>query len=261
MTTMRRMQSKRSFDTLYNHANFCADIVQLSNVSHDEPPEPGEFDQIQWDLNRYFLHLPQIREHLFDVINVRLLAEGIDATRWPSLIRDLRSLLRRGGLLQMVEFDLIPINSSSGLLEQAPNVITWNQWYDQGMSSIGKDPRIGRSLAHMLRECGYQDVRERRLQIPIGRWQDGMCDVVSYHAMMIGLPQCRSTLSTDRSRSRCTIDRRPCAWSDEGYHDIVGSLACLHKPRSRRKRFPSGCCSCSRRNGAVEFEALLYVAS
>lgn len=49
----------------------------------------------------------RLRRETFDLINSRLLAEGINSERWPSFVRELKQMLKPGGWLQMVELQLV----------------------------------------------------------------------------------------------------------------------------------------------------------
>ncbi|KAH9845121.1 Methyltransferase domain [Teratosphaeria destructans] len=143
----------------------------------DEEEEEEERDGIEewtqhtWNLNGRFRH-SGISPETFDLINSRLLAEGIDAARWPSYVVDLKNLLKPGGWLQMVELEL-KIQSNNGGLQYSMNepLFLWQSWYEIGMRCHGKEPRIGRRLGELMRQAGFERVHAPPAkQLPIGTW-------------------------------------------------------------------------------------------
>ena len=147
----------------------------------DEDDENGgnngvqEYIKKRWNLNARFREDrsdDRLRPETFDLVNSRLLAEGIDADRWPLYIRELKHLLKPGGWLQMVELQL-HFQSDAGLLSDDSCLTRWWQWYSNTMQQMRKNPRIGRDLQRLLTAEGFNNITARSLDLPIGSWRSG----------------------------------------------------------------------------------------
>jgi hypothetical protein len=134
-----------------------------------------EFEQFRWNLNAKFSDAPkdkQLKAEMFDLINSRFLAEGINASRWRNYIRELRQMLKPGGWLQMAELQL-HVQSSSGRLSDDSCLTRWWNLYVDAMTRMGKDPRIGPRLGRLLQDEHFSDVRPYSYDVPIGDWKAG----------------------------------------------------------------------------------------
>ena len=134
-----------------------------------------EYVKKRWNLNASFRDdrsADRLGPESFDLINSRLLAEGINADRWSSYVRELKLLLRPGGWLQMVEIQL-PFQSSSGRLNDDSCLTRWWQWYSWALQRMGKNVRIGRELQRLLATEGFTNVTARSIDLPIGDWNSG----------------------------------------------------------------------------------------
>lgn len=136
----------------------------------NDHPDGNGFLKKRWNLNNPFRSDgDELRRIRYDLINSRFLAEGIDATRWPAYIRDLRGRLTEGGWLQMLEFNL-NIQSDSGRREEAHSLVTWMDHYSQAMQRLQRDPLVGNKLQQYMAAAGLVDVRYERQRLPIGPW-------------------------------------------------------------------------------------------
>jgi hypothetical protein len=158
-----------------NPADFDADDEESDSDGSGAGDGVQEIDKKRWNLNASFQDAPRGRDghHLepetYDVINSRFLADGIDANRWPSYIRDLRRVLKPRGWVQMIE--LIPhIQSENGRLGDDSHLTRWWLLYSRALQQMGKQPRVGRDLEAMLRREGFDPVQGRTYNIPIGKW-------------------------------------------------------------------------------------------
>ena len=135
-----------------------------------------EFVKKRWNLNAPFREdrsPDRLRPETFDLINSRLLAEGINAARWSSYVRDLKHLLKPGGWLQMVEIQY-PFQSYNGSLPEQSFLNRWWQWYSWALQQMGKNPRIGRDLQGLLTAERFEHVSGFNLDLPIGTWNPSM---------------------------------------------------------------------------------------
>ena len=142
----------------------------------EEDDEDGieSFIRKRWNLNipfRQDTSSDRLRPETFDLINSRMLADGINANRWESYVRELYALLKPNGWLQMVEFHAI-FQSDSG--RDAPFLSRWWDWYSQKMLQMGKNPRIGAQLRPLMTNAGFTDVHYHVSRLPIGNWDEGM---------------------------------------------------------------------------------------
>lgn len=135
-----------------------------------------EYVKKRWNLNTSF-KVDRSEDRLgpesFDLINSRLLAGGINANRWPEYIRELKSMLKRGGWLQMVEIEPL-VQSSNGRLNSDSFLHRWWQWYSSRMQQMDKNPRIGRDLGRHLQSANFSHIRGSSIDLPIGSWKTGI---------------------------------------------------------------------------------------
>jgi hypothetical protein len=109
----------------------------------------------------------------FDFIHSRCLNGGIKKNRWDSYIRDLRSMLRRDGWIQLAEYYL-NFQSSNGSLTEDHGLRKWSAMYLQVMDNFfNHDPRVGPRLADKLRAQRFRHVRSAQYNIPIAAWAEG----------------------------------------------------------------------------------------
>jgi hypothetical protein len=156
---------------------YFGDGTEDSGSDSDEEDAVQEYVQKRWNLNASFradTSPTRLRPEQFDLINSRFLSEGINADRWPSLIRELRALLKPGGWLQMVELEL-RFQSDNGRLQQSNNepLYLWGECYRTRMQQLGKDPRIGARLVHYLQREAFDTISSRVVQLQIGSWNRG----------------------------------------------------------------------------------------
>lgn len=148
----------------------------------DESDERGdransvqEFIKKRWNLNASFgadKSDDKLWPETFDLINSRYLAEGINTSRWPSYVKELRQLLKIGGWLQMVEIQF-PFQSYNGSLPDESYLTRWWQWYSRALGNMGRNVRIGQDLGQLMnREFGQQVTFVTRI-LPVGGWSEG----------------------------------------------------------------------------------------
>lgn len=138
--------------------------------------EDIEFVRKRWNLNEPFRRdMSGIFDEPFDLINARLLTEGINRTRWPNLIREWHGMLQPGGYLQMVELDFGSIRVRGSDPEPASPIATWNNCYRNSMLRLFKDPDAGSNARGHMITAGLDIVTSRQETLPIGQWLTGKC--------------------------------------------------------------------------------------
>lgn len=122
------------------------------------------------DLNYSFAeyHLPN---GTFDFVNSRLIADGINADRWPSYLRDIRRVLRPGGWCQLIEI-YFNAQSDNDTLTDDHALRQWSRRYLGAMERCGKDPRAGRRLHGWMRDAGFVNVESTTLTLPMCGWSN-----------------------------------------------------------------------------------------
>ncbi|CZT19567.1 uncharacterized protein RCC_05418 [Ramularia collo-cygni] len=111
-----------------------------------------------------------LRPEKFHLVNSRLLIDGINASRWPAFVKDLKAVLCPGGWLQMVEFHPL-VQSFSG--RDAPFLDRWSQTYMRTLEQMGKEPRCGPRLNQYMRDAGFEHIHSHAEVLPIGPWKEG----------------------------------------------------------------------------------------
>jgi hypothetical protein len=147
-----------------------------------------EYERKRWNMNAPFRDAhssSRLRIEYFHLINSRFLADGINADRWSSYIRELKAMLRRGGWLQMMELEL-RFQSDNGRL--APNIheplYAWSQRYRNSMQQRNKDPRIGQRLESYMQAAGFADVNYQAVRLEVGGWNSN----ASEHSVSVTSP-------------------------------------------------------------------------
>jgi hypothetical protein len=124
------------------------------------------------------LNDPEVFErNAYDLIHSRFVGPGIKKNRWPSYVRDMKTLLRPNGWVQMVEY-YPNIQSDSGRLTTQSALTRWFQAYASAMETYSdRNPRIGQRLQQLMHDAGLRDVGGMAINLPIGAWHQGMLKV------------------------------------------------------------------------------------
>nr|POE87866.1 hypothetical protein CFP56_11095 [Quercus suber] len=156
--------------------------IFLGEVRSDDEEDDVDNDRLQeytpkrWNLNAPFRQdrsESRLRPESFDLINCRLLAEGIAVARWQPLVEELRKLLKPGRWMQIVEIEYLVLSRNESL-----PITSWlRKWwshYTLAMVRMGKNPRIGAHLGRLMETAGCEHVSAGCRNVPLGAWQAGM---------------------------------------------------------------------------------------
>lgn len=130
-----------------------------------------QFDKRRYNFNASLRH-SGLGQNFFHLISSRCLIDGVDATRWPSYVRELKQMLRPGGWLQLIEIHQ-QFQSAAGRPNDFPMLVQWWELYKRALTHMGKDYQRSRQLRPLLTEAHFDAVRERVEQLPIGDWKAG----------------------------------------------------------------------------------------
>ncbi|KAL4783845.1 methyltransferase family protein [Aspergillus varians] len=93
----------------------------------------------------------------FDVVHQRLLIWGIKSAEWLGVVRNLSTVIRPGGYIQLVEAEWIdPDHPASP--ETRPNLSKQAALQVWSTESFGMDIHIAYKLEDLLRDAGFEDV-------------------------------------------------------------------------------------------------------
>ncbi|KAK4235844.1 hypothetical protein C8A03DRAFT_36296 [Achaetomium macrosporum] len=146
---------------LFPNANILG--VDLSPIQPEWVPPNVRF--MVDDIESPWLH----PRNYFDYVHSRHTVMAIKD--WPKLMRRALEHLRPGGWFEMQEVYHYPISANKTMAPEHPVAQYWSL-INEGLSNLGISFHAvanGR-LADMMRDCGFVNVTERVLHIPIGTW-------------------------------------------------------------------------------------------
>ncbi|KAG0187801.1 hypothetical protein DFQ28_005835 [Apophysomyces sp. BC1034] len=133
---------------------------------------PREHDQFKGVPNLRYIYgdfrLPLgFADNTFDFIYQRDVAIVAPSTCWPNLIAEFGRVLKSGGYLQLVEYDLFFRNPG-------PVLSLVNEWYKIAAAALGVNPYCVDQLPHLLESAGFE-CKIQVFDIPIGEWPEDLC--------------------------------------------------------------------------------------
>ncbi|HEY7349928.1 MAG TPA: class I SAM-dependent methyltransferase [Ktedonobacterales bacterium] len=102
-------------------------------------------------------------DEAFDFTHARAISPFVPMDRWPAVVAEMARVTRRGGYVELVDFDMSSASSQS----QAFNTL-WEAM-QQLMAARGLHPGAAPYLARYLHEAGLAHVQERRALAGTGR--------------------------------------------------------------------------------------------
>ncbi|KAJ6262429.1 hypothetical protein Dda_3237 [Drechslerella dactyloides] len=142
-----------------------AEVIGVDISPHLKPVEtPGNLWCQVDDLNEPFNFKPGE----FDFVHSRLVAPGINRSRWPSYLRDCFSVLKSGGWLQMVEI-YFNVQSDNGTLTENHGLRRWSKTYLEIFEN-DKDLRVPTRMQSLMETAGFTQVQNRMIPLPLNGW-------------------------------------------------------------------------------------------
>ena len=109
-----------------------------------------------------------------DLINIRLVSEGVRENRWEPLLRECRAMLVSHGQVQIAEIAWGEIQSNSGRLYDAPGLHEWTMLFRSGMFRYKRaKPPLVYTIRQALRAAEFESVEEQCVILDIGAWREG----------------------------------------------------------------------------------------
>jgi hypothetical protein len=136
--------------------------------------QPENLSLFSYDLNDRLNDPEVFQSKAYDLIHSRFIVPGVKRSRWSSYIRDMRVLLRPGGWIQMVEYQL-HIQSDTGQLTDQSAVYRWWHGYSSSMATLNRDPRVGPRLQQLMDAERLRDTQTEYMRLPVGGWHPGTC--------------------------------------------------------------------------------------
>ncbi|OGE53513.1 hypothetical protein PENARI_c007G04567 [Penicillium arizonense] len=147
--------------------NPSCEVIGVDIAPHMNPDDMPDNLWLQVDdLNRRFT----FPTNHFDLVHSRLLATGIHRARWPSYLRDIVSVLKPGGWVQMVEI-YFNVQSDNGSLTDDHALRRWSTHYLRALEDR-KDLRIGSKLRTLMTEAGFVEVDTKMIPLPLSAWSN-----------------------------------------------------------------------------------------
>ncbi|CDM31683.1 unnamed protein product [Penicillium roqueforti FM164] len=165
---------KRVLDCGHGSASWAVDVAEQNPdcevIGVDIAPHmsPDDMPDNLWlqvdDLNRRFT----FPANHFDLVHSRLLATGINRSRWPSYLLDIVRVLKPGGWVQMVEI-YFNVQSDNGSITDEHALRRWSTKYMRALEDR-KDLRIGSKLRTLMTEAGFVEVDTKMIPLPLSAW-------------------------------------------------------------------------------------------
>lgn len=136
--------------------------IDLSPVPSCYKPANVEF--IQGDIRQLQTHDPRLRPNSIDYVFSRLLVLGM--TDWEGYVREMASLLRPGGWVEMQDFSLVWYLNGNPVSEEWH----WMQALIKATRINGLDLHAGSNIKGYMQRAGLVDVKAREFRQPVGTW-------------------------------------------------------------------------------------------
>ncbi|KAI8882825.1 S-adenosyl-L-methionine-dependent methyltransferase [Backusella circina FSU 941] len=144
---------------IFNNNNFVCSTNANGAVVLDKKPTKNidiyKYGDIttEWD----------IPDNSIDIIYQRDAIDKIPKTEWPRLLEQFKRVAKQGAYIELVEYKFI-------ISDPGPALALMNEWHNIISASIGVDPNQADYLEPLLRNSGFEDVKAKKISIPVGEW-------------------------------------------------------------------------------------------
>ncbi|KAF8831233.1 hypothetical protein HHX47_DHR1000588 [Lentinula edodes] len=134
------------------------------------------FDRTFNNLNTRYL-LPADEDEVKELAHI----QGVQIRDYPQFLREITRLLRPGGLVLLIEPDLIPIVDGRPVARAPANLAAgeWSTFWETYRGCLTRqdiDVTVPQRLTDMLTATGaFENIVKRDGNIPVGFWPKGWC--------------------------------------------------------------------------------------
>jgi SAM-dependent methyltransferase len=136
-------------------------LVVGLDLTPAKPARPANFRQV---LANVLSGLP-FREGSFDFVHQRLLVAGVPPRAWPGVVRELMTVTRPGGWIELVETDFRTEPAGPATMRLYELICQL-----AARSGLDGEGQVARGLARFLREAGTESIEEGIIATPLGEW-------------------------------------------------------------------------------------------
>ncbi|EYE97607.1 class I SAM-dependent methyltransferase [Aspergillus ruber CBS 135680] len=141
---------------------------EVTGVDISPHMNPDDMPDNLWlqvdDLNRSFT----FDSNWFDLVHSRLLATGLNRSRWQSYFQDIKRVLKPGGWVQVVEI-YFNVQSDNGSITEEHGLRQWSARFMRSLEDT-KDLRVGTRLKALMMGAGLVDIDVRMIPLPLSAW-------------------------------------------------------------------------------------------
>ncbi|OJJ32197.1 hypothetical protein ASPWEDRAFT_53883 [Aspergillus wentii DTO 134E9] len=143
------------------------EVIGIDISPHMKPDDTPENLWLQVDdLNRPFT----FPSNYFEFVHSRLLSTGLNRSRWPGYIRDIKRVLKPGGWVQLVEL-YFNVQSDNGSITEQHALRQWSTRF-MGAFQDSKDLRVVTRLRDLLMAAGLVEVDVKMIPLPLCPWSN-----------------------------------------------------------------------------------------
>jgi ubiquinone/menaquinone biosynthesis C-methylase UbiE len=116
----------------------------------------------------------------YDLINVRFMFVAIKD--FQTMFQRAYNTLAPGGYIEISELEINPTSQNPNGFPPNSHILAWIDGMHQASRKMGYDVFIGRKYKQMLLDAGFEDVTEKRFDVPWGPWpKDSRLKTIGYY--------------------------------------------------------------------------------
>ena len=106
-------------------------------------------------------------DNYFDFVHLRCLFGSI--ADWKALYREIYQKTKPGGWIQQLEMSIV-FTSDDGTVDDHNFMAEWSRTFIEFGEKSGRTMRIADLCGDLIREAGFEDVKETWYKVPVGPW-------------------------------------------------------------------------------------------